>query len=334
MHPKFLEILCCPKTKNALRLKAVETLRDGTVRTGALFDSDGLHRYPIINGIPRFVDKEFYANSFGYEWHKWPRVQFESANLGKKTHGHTTRMFETVTGLVVEGLTGKLVVEFGCGPGRFLDLVRRGKGLAVGIDMSLAVESARSNFENDSNVLIVQGDILEPPFKESSFDIGYSIGVLHHTPNPARGLMNLARVVKPDGLVACTVYPKEGFYNFPSVARFRRMYRSSQQLFGNKIALGYAYFSAYVIYYLNSFLRKNARVRPWVEYVERNILVTLDIPDARWRVLDVFDAITPFYASTHSPEEVFSWFAEAGCYNVTPRPWGTASFIGQKSAEV
>ncbi len=328
MHPKFLKLLCCPKTRSSLLLDAVEISDDGSVQTGSLIAAVGNYRYPIIKGVPRFVTKELYTKSFGYEWHKWPKVQFESANTGKTMHGHTTRMFDAVTGLSGKDLSGKLVVEFGCGPGRFLDLVRGRGGVAVGIDMSQAVETARQNFANEADVLIVQGDILEPPFEPGVFDIGYTLGVLHHTPDPAKGLLNLVQVVKHSGLIACTVYAKEGFYNFPSVARFRNIYRASKQLFGNRLALGYSYLSAYVIYPLMTLLRKIAPT--WVDYLERNILVSANIPDARWRVLDVFDAITPHYASTHSPQEVASWFSKAGCYNVAARPWGTASFIGQR----
>src|SRR3954452_7101798 len=106
--------------------------------------------------------------------------------------GHTTRMWERITGITDDGVRGRMIVEFGCGPGRFLDVVRRRGGVAVGIDLSMAVEPARENFRDDPDVLIVQGDILNPPFKKGVFDFGYSIGVLHHTPDPAKGLESLS----------------------------------------------------------------------------------------------------------------------------------------------
>ena len=69
--------------------------------------------------------------------------------------------------------------------------------------MSVAVESARKNFAEDLNVLIVQGDILRSPFRSGVFDGGYSIGVLHHTPEPTKGLNGLAAQLKelqPDAI--------------------------------------------------------------------------------------------------------------------------------------
>lgn len=127
MHPKFLNVLCCPETQEPLRLEPSETLANGTVVSGVLVSQSG-RRYPIVRGIPRFVSEENYATSFGYEWKRWPRVQFEAENVGKPMEGHTTRMWEAVTGVDQDQVRGKTIVEFGCGPGRFLDVVRRKGG--------------------------------------------------------------------------------------------------------------------------------------------------------------------------------------------------------------
>jgi uncharacterized protein YbaR (Trm112 family) len=126
VNARFVALLCCPKTGSDLALEVDELFADQTVRSGTLVSAQGGCRYPIIEGVPRFVDREHYASSFGYEWRKWSRLQFESENVGRPTAGHTSRMFEAITGLRPSDLAGKLVVEFGCGPGRFLDLVRRG----------------------------------------------------------------------------------------------------------------------------------------------------------------------------------------------------------------
>lgn len=333
MQARFVDILCCPKTGAALTLDVQEEFSDGSVKTGVLHSVSGQNTYPIVRGVPRFVGEEHYAQSFGYEWRKWSRVQFESENVGRPMAGHTEKMFDAITGFTPELLKDKLVVEFGCGPGRFLDVVRRRGGIAVGIDMSMAVEPARENFKGDANVLIVQGDILNPPFRKGVFDAGYSIGVFHHTPDPALALKELSRAVKRDGVVACCVYPKQGLYDSPAVATFRKIHNAIKPLFGNKPALAYSYFSAYVLYPLFSRLRKTARGARLVAYLENNMLVNVSIPDPKWRVLDVFDAITPRFASTHTSDEVESWFRTANCHTLTPRPWGPTVFVGIKGGE-
>jgi SAM-dependent methyltransferase len=333
MRPKFTDILCCPETGADLVLEAEEVAADGSVRRGFLTAGPGGRRYPIINGIPRFVGEEVYAQSFGYEWRKWSRVQFESENVGQTMAGHTERMFDSVTGFTEEMLKGKLVVEFGCGPGRFLDVVRRRGGVAVGIDLSMAVEPARENFRNDPDVLIVQGDVLNPPFKKGVFDFGYSIGVLHHTPDPAKGLERLSSLVKENGAVACCVYDKGSLYDYPSVNTFRKIHNAVKPLVGNKLALGYSYFAAYVLYHGLNLIRRTGRGWRLLDYLEKRVLVNLNLPDARWRLLDTFDAITPVYASTHTPEEVRDWFGRANCNSLSQRPWATTTFVGIKGGE-
>ena len=335
MHPKFTALLRCPVTGSELELKADEFFKNGMVKSGILAARDGNEKYPVINGIPRFVAKEFYSGSFGYEWRKWPRVQFEAENAGRPMQGHTTKMFKAITQFNEKDLAGAYVVEFGCGPGRFLDVVRKCGSLAVGIDMSLAVEAARENFRDDENVLIVQGDILNPPFKKGVFDFGYTAGVLHHTPDPGLGLKKLAEVIKPAGRIACCVYSKKGFYNYPSVFMYRQIHRLASNLLGvafsNKIALGYSYFAAYILYYIFAFTRKVPFIGlPIVYIIEKFFLVNLHIPDIRWRILDVFDAITPRYASTHTSEELQQWFEDAGCAQIQQSGWGDTSFVAIK----
>jgi len=329
MHPKFLPFLCCPEDGSDLELAVDDYFPNGTINKGTLVY--GEKRYPIIDGIPRFVQEELYTSSFGYEWKKWSRVQFEEENVEGKMAGHTKRMFETMTGITGDDLRNKLVVEFGCGPGRFLDVVRRKGGTVIGIERSLAVESARNNFLEDPDVLIVQGDILSPPVKKGVFDMGYTIGVLHHTPDPEKGFKKLAESVKKGGIIACSVYSKHGFYDFPSVARFRHMHNLVSPFLGNRPALGYAYFSAYVLYYIFQLFR-SIPIIGWKAalFFEKYVVVSLPLPDVRWRILDIFDAITPRYASTHTSEEVSGWFERANCLKIRQTPWDPTSYTAVK----
>lgn len=329
MHIKFLEILRCPQTAQPLRLTEA-VIANGLVARGSLVTACG-RRYPILRGVPRFVGGEHYASSFGYEWSRWPRVQFESENVGRPMQGHTTRMWDRITGAAEAEVRGRTIVEFGCGPGRFLDVVRRKGGVAVGMDLSRAVDAARRNFFGDGDVLIVQGDVAAPPFRQGAFDGAYSIGVLHHTPAPAEGLKALARVVRPGGWVAACVYPKGDFYDFPSVRQFRAIHRRLSRDFGYAPALAYAHVAAYGFAPAFRWLKRMG-LRRLVSRVEREWLVSLYLKDARWRVLDTFDAVTPQIASTHTAAEVADWMAAAGCEGVRPTPWCPTSVCGVRAA--
>ena len=77
MQKKFLDFLVDPFTKEPLML-IQEVINDDEIESGILKSS--IKEYPIINGIPRFVEHNAknYADSFGYQWNKWKKVQFES----------------------------------------------------------------------------------------------------------------------------------------------------------------------------------------------------------------------------------------------------------------
>jgi SAM-dependent methyltransferase len=331
MHAKFLHLLRCPETREPLTLDAEQSCPSGVVWTGALRTKSG-REYPIVRGVPRFVSREQYASSFGFEWTRWPRVQFESANVGGPMEGHTTRMWERITGVSERDVAGRTIVDFGCGPGRFLDVVRRKGGLAVGIDLSAAVDAARKNFKDDPNVLIVQGDLLNPPFRDGAFGGGFSIGVLHHTPSPQTGFDALARSIRPGGWVSCCVYPKDDFYDFASVSRFRKLHLALKPIVGYRFALAYSYFAAYVLAPTLRYAKRNG-LRNLAARIERDLLVSLWLKDARWRLLDTFDAITPAIASTHTADEVADWFRQAGCEDVRSTPWCPTSLTAIRSAE-
>ncbi len=330
MHPSFLPLLRCPRTGQALRLEASDQAPDGRVLTGRLVAPDGA-AYPILRGIPRFVPDECYAGSFGYEWQRWARVQFEDQNQGRPMQGHTRRMFEQVTLWDKAKLDGALVLDLGCGPGRFIDICRSSGARVVGLDMSAAVESARANFPNDPDVLILQADALNPPLAPESFDLGYSIGVLHHSPAPWRGLAALAQAVRPGGDVCCCVYNRgSDLYDSPAVARMRRLHRKLKERLGVGPALAYSYFAAYPLHWLLALPGRIPLVARLVTLLRRQLLPMVNLPDGRWRVLDIFDAITPEHATTHTPEELRGWFREAGCMQVRTTPWGPTAMCGKK----
>lgn len=330
MNPRFLDLLCCPATQEPLSLEAHCVNDLGGVISGTLKSACG-PAYPIVRGVPRFVSADQYAASFGFEWNRWPRVQFEAENQGRPMQGHTTRMWERITAATSGQVNEKTILDYGCGSGRFLDVARRKGAIAVGMDLSSAVDAARRNFADDPNVLIVQGDLFKPPFRPGSFDGGFSIGVLHHTPDPARGLSSLAELIRPGGWVSCCVYPKGDFYDFESVRRFRRLHLHLRKFFGYRFATAYAYAAAYGVAPLLRQLKKLGFGKQ-VTFIERQWLVSLYLKDVRWRVLDTFDAITPEIASTHTTDEVSAWLRQAHCDDVRVTPWCATSVTGRRAA--
>jgi len=103
---------------------------------------------------------------------------------------------------------GKKILEVGCGVGS--DLVRFAKAGAhvVGIDLSprsvFLAKSRLHAYNCQGNVLVADAENL--PFKDNEFELIYSWGVLHHTPNPTKAIREIYRVAKRGGEICIMLY--------------------------------------------------------------------------------------------------------------------------------
>ncbi|MBV6496241.1 MAG: class I SAM-dependent methyltransferase [Acidobacteria bacterium] len=202
MKRKLLDILACAACKGPLEL-CTEDADD--VITGALrCEACGVD-YPIRNGIPRFVPEDNYASSFGYQWNLFRKEQLDCYN---GTSLSADRLWNE-TGWDRNGLGGQWILDAGCGAGRFLDAASTSQGEVVGIDISSAIDAAKDNLADCENVHFVQASIYDLPFRQGAFDRAYCIGVIQHTPDRAASLRSVTQMVKPNGSVAFTIYPRK-----------------------------------------------------------------------------------------------------------------------------
>jgi ubiquinone/menaquinone biosynthesis C-methylase UbiE len=87
-------------------------------------------------------------------------------------------MFKNITKFSKKKLNGKIVLDLGCGSGRFTDVAVGMGALVITLDYSFAIDAAKSNFlKKGSNILFIQGDALKLPIKEGTIDYCLSIGV-------------------------------------------------------------------------------------------------------------------------------------------------------------
>jgi SAM-dependent methyltransferase len=101
---------------------------------------------------------------------------------------------------------GKVGLDGGCGFGRSLYYAASYGAEMIGLDLSEAIEAARENTASFDRVHLVQGDIFHPPVKRHSLDFVYSIGVLHHLPDPKSGFLRLTQLLKPGAPMFIWVY--------------------------------------------------------------------------------------------------------------------------------
>jgi SAM-dependent methyltransferase len=241
--------------------------------------------------------------------------------------GHTGRMWQTICGLGAKtddsALDGNLVLDIGCGPGRFIEAARNRGASVIGIDFSVAADAAARNFTNDHNVCIIQGDALNLPFAAEVFDAAFSIGVLHHTPNPPGGVVEAYRVLKRTGWLAISVYGKTGYYKYPNVQAWRKVFAALWPYFSYRPALIYTYLTVTLLGPISAISRTLGRLF-------KIPFPFISMPDRNWSLLDTFDSITPSYQSGHESYEVFTWFKNSGFRDIEPTNWGSTSWRGIK----
>jgi len=259
-------------------------------------------RYESPHGIPVFVEPENYADSFGFQWHRYDRTQLDHDNC------HQSEIqFRMKTGFTPEELRGELVLDVGCGMGRFAEVATRWGARVVGIDLSAAAEVAARNLADRKNFVAIQADVFALPFAPESFDYIYSIGVLHHTPNCEAAVKALPRYLKPGGSMAVWLYSA---YN--KWYRFSDIYRKVTSRMPARVLHRCLSVAVPVIYTTDRILRALPGIGRPVSAIGRNVFLVNRNPDPKKRLLDTFDWYSPKYQSKHTYEEVFRWFESCG----------------------
>jgi SAM-dependent methyltransferase len=206
LKEKLLDYLECPTCHGALHLQNVTETDGREVMTAELMCRRCDRPIPVIRGIPRFAsldeidpEKAATAENFGWQWQHFTQSEefYDQQFLG------------WIAPVTPEFFKDKMVLEAGCGKGRHTQLAARwGAREVVGVDLSDAVETAYAMTRDLENVHIIQADIYNLPLAQV-FDYAFSVGVLHHLPEPFGGFRSLAKKVKKGGYVSAWVYGAE-----------------------------------------------------------------------------------------------------------------------------
>ena len=231
--------------------------------------------------------------------------------------------FANRTGLAPSSLKGDVVLDAGCGMGRYLRVAGEAGAKLVGLDLSEATRAARDLTADLPDVLILRGDLLRPPIAPGSFDHIYSIGVLDHTPDPRAAFLAIARLLKPGGRIAIWVYQKER----PLLERIIGVHRAISTRLPVGVLLGLSRLIAPIGAIKRHLLASRNRLvsKLGVALNVATIGVSMH-PDAEVRVCDTLDWYAPKYLSRHTFEEVAGWFAEAGLVDVIDLSQGQVYF--------
>jgi SAM-dependent methyltransferase len=210
------------------------------------------------------------------------------------------------TGFTPEDLKGKLVLDVGCGMGRFAEVATRWGARVVGVDLSAAAEVAAHNLAN-RDFVAMQADVFHLPFSLESFDCIYSVGVLHHTPNCEQAVKVLPQYLKRGGSMAVWLYS-----GYSKWYRFSDIHRRYTRRLPAKTLHGMLSVVVPFFYHLGRGLRAIPLVGRPAAGVIHHVFPVNQQPDPQARILDTFDWYSPEYQSKHTYEEVFRWFESCG----------------------
>jgi SAM-dependent methyltransferase len=301
MKQCLLDYLVCPASCKQLQLNIHK--RDGEeIIEGVLVSPEGM-QYPIRNGIPRFVSSEEYTNTFGFQWNRHARIYFD--NKDKYRNYSTYAQIEQKLGLSPDKINGKTVLDIGSGTGaNGAVMARWGAREVFCVDLSSAVEAAYPNTRRLSNVHVVQADLFQLPFRHESFDVIYSIGVLHHTSDTAKAFLSLVPFLTENGIIAIWVYA-----DCPDlVQRLSDRVRSVTTRMNLKLLYAFCWL-AVPIYYVYKIPLVGKALFHFLPPISKE-------PYWEDRLLDTFDWYSPTYQWKHTYPEVHRWFQEANLTDI------------------
>jgi SAM-dependent methyltransferase len=211
---KALEYLACPRCLKPLQLsatshKADEVWEGKLICTGSACEGE----YRVSCGVPRFNvelgEQQNTAAHFGCQWTKQLEGKFEKNTVYGVSQQEWVEYLLRSLGISLADLQGKRILDAGCGSGKLASALASQDCEIVCLDIHNGIDQVYAEVGSLPNVHVVQGDILGPPPGLGRFDIVWSSGVIHHTPNPKVAFETLAYRVATNGLFYVWVFRHE-----------------------------------------------------------------------------------------------------------------------------
>lgn len=305
MDRQLLSVLVEPRTHYTLTLKN-ESQYGSSIESGTLESPSGAI-YPIVNGIPRFTGQVNYTTSFGLQWNRFAKTQLDSAS----GYGFSRQRFNAEVDWDRKWMKEKLILDAGCGSGRFSEIAAETDCRLVAVDMSNAIDAARKNLSSFTNVSFVQADVNNLPFRPGTFDAVYSIGVLQHTEDPCKSLRSLLEVLSIGGHFAVTIYGRKPWTKLYSKYLVRKLISgvdNEKLLRAIELSMPIAFPITDTLFRIPLVGKLFKFVIPVANYVDK----TGTSRQFRYEeaVLDTFDMLSPKFDNPMTIDEVVEVFNE------------------------
>ncbi len=342
MRPRLTEFLQCPECSSPLDLRIYHEVREPTgmtfesadrdqykkdVREGTLACDNCRRVYPVVDGVPRMYRNAW--RGFG-RWRAMGRKDLSHARIDPvpeppgvvrsrrsfswewRSHrpGDATwiwqvrerlAFFSEEVGRTASELRHQSILDAGCGNGELTDALAAWQTEVVGLDLSDSVVRAEQR-RSSPRVHYVQGDLLYNPLRRERFNLIYSSGVLHHTPDPRGSFGTLVKLLLPGGRIYIWLYGAPDPSELETYTNGRkRDYWLKPYIIRLPGALQQP-----IIYLLAA--------RTWARNRLRGPDRALTFARA---LVGCFDSHTPFYRSHHHFGEIEQWFLHEGLRGVT-----------------
>jgi uncharacterized protein YbaR (Trm112 family) len=335
VNPQLLSLLACPECRGP-----VEKDDDHVLRCP---NCDRV--FPVVDGIPRMLPAEMLRDDeartrshFQKEFTVHAEDDSVSDRLDEFYFASRTGIdpalhagqFDTfavhdaeVPSVDLSALNCKVVLDAGAGPGRFIRVAARHSQFVVALDLGDHLLEARAKCRGQDNVGFVQGSVLRPPLLKDTFDYVFSVGVLHHTPDPPGGARALSELVAEGGGMACWVYPP-AYWAGPIRGPVARIIHRGLA----RLRTEHAWWVCSRILYPLGVAQETVARSPWLKLLLAP-LFAVPVPRHPHRKimkLTIFDYFAAPIISVHTPDEVMGWLAGAGFTNVRRGPVDSAVF--------
>jgi ubiquinone/menaquinone biosynthesis C-methylase UbiE len=269
----------------------------------------------IINDIPRFVDSGSYASLFGDQWKEYKKTQLDSYTGLPISENRLNRCLGDN---LKDNLNGKLVLEAGCGAGRFTEVLLKKGAFLVSSDLSSAVEVNAENFPVSDKHLVIQADINNMPFADESFDVVICLGVIQHTADTEKTIKDLYKLVKKGGTLVIDHY----YFDRSNYFRLARLYR----LYLRKKT------SEFTIPYTQKLVKKYL---PWHKRAAKNKLFSVllnrispvvsyynvfpqfnEKQQQEWALLDTHDSLTDWHKRFRNTKQITKTLTDLGATDI------------------
>jgi len=236
------------------------------------------------------------ADSFAYEW----KNIYQENDYEKNNFYHFLSPF-----IKEKDLKGMATLDIGCGSGRFTKWATLASTkVSFATDLGDSVEVAYKMTKHLNNVGIVQADIYHMPFF-GVIDFAYSIGVLHHLPQPKEGFLSLSKVLKRGGKMLIWVYNRRNnnralYFYEPTRAVFRHIPKP--------ILYKICYLPALLVHTWNILCKMLKLKKMPFSYYE-NFPFNMKLNDS-------FDVLATPKSNYYYSEEIEEWFNDAKLHKV------------------